>query len=309
MEFGKKFKKNGYLIVDQILSENQVNDLRKDLHKEFKERETFGIYLHNVKNKSLASKILLLLKNEKLKSQLNSMKNFFGKSATLLPRFQIIKNYHVNLKETHGWHRDCEGEMKYGYCRDILYNKKYLFSKVGIYLQENNDFGGSIDIIKNSHLNYSYHRSFIRKIKNIPFLIIHYIHSKLNNFYIRMSENFFMFFLNGKKLFQKKGSAIIFDTRLIHRGSPISKSKYGEVKFKKGTYQASLNEKNDKYTIYCHFGSSESVDSLMYDLTKKQNNKKEMHLWLEQMKFISTLDKELYIEMNKIIEPISEKYL
>lgn len=309
MEFGKKFKKNGYIIVDQILNENQVNDLRKDLHKEFKEKETFGIYLHNLKNKSLASKILLLLKDEKLKSQLNSMKNFFGKNATLLPRFQIVKNYHVNLKETHGWHRDCGGEMRYDYCRDILYNDKYLFSKVGIYLQENTDFGGSIDIIKNSHLNFSHYRSFIRKIKNIPLRIIGFINTKFNNLYNIISENFYMFLLNGKKLFPKKGSAIIFDTRLIHRGSPISKSKYGEVKFEKGTYQASLNEKNDKYTIYCHFGSSESVDSLMYDLTKRQNNKEEMNLWLEQMKFISTLDKELYTEMSQIIEPITEKYL
>lgn len=309
MEFGKKFKKNGYLIVDQILSDNQVNDLRKDLNKEFKEKETFAIYLHNLKNKSLASKILLILKDEKLKSQLNSMKKFFGKNATLLPRFQIVKNYHVNLKETHGWHRDCGGEMRYGYCKDILYNNKYLFSKVGIYLQENTDYGGSIDIIKNSHLNFSYYRSIIRKIKNIPLRIISFINIKFNNLYNRISEDFFMFFLNGKKLFPKKGSAIIFDTRLIHRGSPISKSKYGEVKFEKGTYKASLNEKNDKYTIYCHFGSSESVDSLMYDLTKRKNNKKEMHLWLEQMKFISTLDKELYSQISQIIDPISEKYL
>ena len=118
-----------------------------------------------------------------------------------------------------------------------------------------------------------------------------------------------MFLLNGKKLFPKKGSAIIFDTRLIHRGSPISKSKYGEVKFEKGTYQASLNEQNDKYTIYCHFGGSEAVDSLMYDLTKREKNKNEIDLWLKQLEFISTLDKELYEEISQIIKPISAKYL
>ena len=93
MEFGKKFNKNGFLIVDQILSENQVSDLRNDLKKEFKEKKNFVIFLHNLKDKSLASKILLLLKNEKLKSQLYSMKNFFGKNATLLPRFEVVKNY------------------------------------------------------------------------------------------------------------------------------------------------------------------------------------------------------------------------
>lgn len=309
MNFGKIFKKKGYLIVDQILNENQLKELRADLSKEFNDRKTFVIYLHQLKNKSLAFKILSLFKNDKLKTQLNSLKEYYGKNASLLPRFEIVKNYHVNLKENHGWHRDCGGELKYKYCKNILYNKKYLFSKVGIYLQENNEYGGSIDIIKNSHLNFSNFLSIYRKFKAIPLRIVMLIHNKLNRLYNLMSESLFMFFLNAEKLLPKKGSAIIFDTRLIHRGSPISKKKHNEVRYDKGTYQASLEEKNSKYTIYCHFGSSESVDSLMYDLTKRQNNKDEMHLWIEQLNFISSLDKELYVEINQVIKPVSEKYL
>ena len=309
MSFGKIFEKKGYLIIDQILNESQLKELRANLSEEFKDRETFQIFLHELKDKSLASKILSLLNNEKLKSQLASLKEHFGKNASLLPRVEIFKNYHVNLREVHGWHRDCGGEMKYKYCKNILYKKKYLFSKVGIYLQENTDYGGCIDIINNSHLNFSVIRTILRKFKNIPLRIVMLIHGKFNNLYNFLSESYFMFFLNAKKLFPKKGSAIVFDSRLIHRGSPISKKKYDKVQFKKGTYQASLNSKNDKYTIYCHFGSTESIDSLMYDLTKRPNNKNEMSLWIEQMKFIKTLDKDLYQEMSQIFKPIQEKYL
>ena len=46
------------------------------------------------------------------------------------------KNYHVNLKEFHGWHRDCGGELRYDYCKDIISSKNYFFSKIGIYLQK-----------------------------------------------------------------------------------------------------------------------------------------------------------------------------
>ena len=111
MNFGKIFKKKGYLIVDQILNENQLKELRADLSKEFNDRKTFVIFLHQLKNKSLAFKIFIIIfKNDKLKTQLNSLKEYYGKNASLLPRFEIVKNYHVNLKENHGWHRDCGGE-------------------------------------------------------------------------------------------------------------------------------------------------------------------------------------------------------
>ena len=38
------------------------------------------------------------------------------------------------------------------------------------YLQKNGKYGGSIDIIKTSHKNFSYYRIILRKIKNIPLL-------------------------------------------------------------------------------------------------------------------------------------------
>ena len=74
--------------------------------------------------------------------------------------------------QVHGWHRDCLGELKYDYCKNILSDKNYLFSKIGIYLQNNSDYGGGIDIIQSSHKNFSkFIDQLVRKLKSIPFRI------------------------------------------------------------------------------------------------------------------------------------------
>ena len=71
-----------------------------------------------------------------------------------------------------------------------------------------------------------------------------------------------MFLLNAKKIRANKGSAIFFDSRLIHRGSPISKNKIKDVKFYSGAFKAKLPKEFDKYVIYLHFGNTEAVDSI-----------------------------------------------
>ena len=100
------------------------------------------------------------------------------KKAFMIPLFEIDKNYHINPKKSTGWHKDCGGETKYEYCKNILYDKKYFFSKVGIYLQKNSEYGGCIDIIKQSHK-----RSIIRMIKTVIFILINGIYKYFKSLY------------------------------------------------------------------------------------------------------------------------------
>ena len=117
-----------------------------------------------------------------------------------------------------------------------------------------------------------------------------------------------MFMLKGKKLFPQKGSAVFFDSRIIHRGSPISKKNLNDVKFISGKYKAFLPKIFDKYSIYCHFGSTEAVDSYMFDRLKRAGNSDELKRWIKQIKFISEYDMSLADEINLIIDPIKKKY-
>ena len=45
-----------------------------------------------------------------------------------------------------------------------------------------------------------------------------------------------------------------------------------EIKEEKGKLQAVLPSSNDKYSIYCQFGSSDAIDSYMYDRLKRKGN-------------------------------------
>lgn len=307
----KNYISKGYVNSMCLLNEREINLLRAELEEEFKNTENDeGVIrkLDNFKNIELAYKIIKLFSNEQIKSIKKELKKISNDNVSILPFIEVHKNYHVNLKETLGWHRDCNGEMSYKYCKNILSKKNYLFSKVGIYLQNNTNYGGSIDIIKTSHKNFSKFNILIRKIKNIPLKIISLIHKYFNKLYVIIPESFFLFLINGKSLYPKKGSAVFFDSRIIHRGTPISKKNLDNVIYVQGKYKAYLPKGFEKYSIYSHFGTTEAVDSYMFDRLKRNGNADELTKWVNQIKFISNFDKKLGEEMNIIIDPIKKKY-
>ena len=222
----------------------------------------------------------------------------------MIPLFEIDKNYHINPKKSTGWHKDCGGETKYEYCKNILYDKKYFFSKVGIYLQKNSEYGGCIDIIKQSHK-----RSIIRMIKTIIFILINGIYKYFKSLYFAFPQKLIMFLWGAVKLNPNLGSAVIFDSRLTHRGSPIEKQKIKNVIFIKDTNHAIVPDDKEKYSLYCHFGTSDSVDSYFYDRLRRKNNSEELNIWLKQIIVIKKIDKDFGEKMNQILMPVKKKYL
>ncbi len=300
---------NGFVISKPLMDEISIKTLRKELDDEFKDfNDGVSINITDFKNFEVTKKIVQTLNSSEINNIIKELQKISKKKVSLLPILEVHKNYHVNLKEFHGWHRDAGGEMRHKYCNKILGEDNYLFSKIGIYLQNNTEYGGSIDIIKKSHKNFSHLKIFLRKIRNIPLRIITSLHKYLTKLYFFIPESFFMFLINAKRLYPQKGSAVFFDSRLIHRGSPISKDKLSEIKYIKGKLQAVLPRSNDKYSIYCQFGSSDAIDSYMYDRLKRKGNSKELVTWLKQIKIIETFDSKLSEQMTKTLNPIKEKY-
>ncbi len=305
------YRKNGYLISDQLILENQISLLRDSLNKEFSlnQKNKYSRRLIDFRDLDLVKKILSFYTHHSIRNIINEFKENYNTQVTILPFFEVHKNYHVNLRETLGWHRDCGGELKYDYCNNILFSKNYFFAKIGIYLQKNGKYGGSIDIIKNSHKNFSYYRKILRKIKNIPLRTITIVHKYFNKIYNFLPEKLFMFFLNAKKLYPNLGTAVFFDSRIVHRGSPIEKNQLKEVRYSTGRYLAELPENKDKYSIYCHIGTTESIDSYMYDRLKRKGNHGELQLWVKEIEFISRFNQQLSDEISAVISPIKEKYI
>ena len=136
---------------------------------------------------------------------------------------------------------------------------------------------------------------------------MNFINKFFNKIYFQIPETFFMKFLNAKKLMPKEGSAIIFDSRITHRSSTILKNKFEKLKFE-GSFKAVVPEIYDKYVIYCHFGTSEAVDSYFFKRLVKTENPNLLQLWIKQINFISQYNKNLAEQMNEVISPIKEKY-
>lgn len=109
-----------------------------------------------------------------------------------------------------------------------------------------------------------------------------------------------------KKLNPEVGSAVIFDSRLTHRGSPIEKSKFNEVNFIEGTNHAKVPEKKSKYSIYCQMGTFDSTDSYFYDRLQRKSNTNELQIWLKQIDTIRNFDKLFAKKMDQIILPIKK---
>lgn len=311
MSIIKTFKKKGFVFGDQIINQNELHDLRDHLDAEFSNHQNYkgvALEIDQFKDFDLAKKIIKILYSEQTRFIIKKLEEISTSPVSILPPIHIHKNYHNNLNKTLGWHRDCGGELKYEYCKDKIFSKNYLFTKIGIYLQENNEYGGCIDIIKFSHRNFSKFKFFFRKLSSLPLKIISIFHKHFTKLYLKISETFFMNFLQGEKLNPKISSPIFFDSRLIHRGTPISRSIINNYEFTNKENQLELPKSKTKYVIYSHFGNAEAVDSYMYDRLKRKNNSDELDMWVSQIKFISKIDNKLSQRMNEILRPILGKY-
>ena len=110
----KNFIKNGYLVTNEILNEDQIIPLREEINEEFIiSGNQVQKKLVDFKNPTLVKKIINLYNHPSIQGVLKEINNKYNTEVAILPTFHVHKNYHVNLKEFHGWHRDCGGELKY----------------------------------------------------------------------------------------------------------------------------------------------------------------------------------------------------
>ena len=308
--FLQSFQKKGFVYGDPILNKDELNKLRNSLDIEFSNNNNYsgvGLEIHQFENKTLAKKIIEILLSKEINAVIKEFEKKFSEPLSILPSIEVHKNYHNNLYKTLGWHRDCGGEMNYDYCNTKLRDEKYFFSKIGIYLQENTEYGGCIDIIKNSHKNFSQFKIIFRKIKSFPLKLVKIFHKYFTKIYIKISEKFFMKLINAKRLTPKESSPVFFDSRLIHRGTPVSRNLISNVVFTKNN-QIKLEKNYTKYVIYSHFGNSFSLDSYFYDRLKRKNNSDEITAWLKQVDIIKKIDRNFAEKIELVLNPIKKKY-
>ena len=122
---------NGFVISKPLMDEISIKILRKELDDEFKDfNDGVSINITDFKNIEVTKKILQILNSSEVNKIIKELKKISKKKVSLLPILEVHKNYHVNLKEFHGWHRDAGGEMRHKYCNKILGEDNYYFQKV-----------------------------------------------------------------------------------------------------------------------------------------------------------------------------------
>ncbi len=315
------YLEDGYTIIENKTSENKINEIRVQVEKNYKknnyDRDLFINELDNTKIKEL---IFNLLHSDKVIDEIQniSLKVFDEKDKLgIFPFFKIMRNFYSNVHQGyHGWHRDCGGEKNYKYSREKLSKEDYVFGKIGVYLQSNSGLGGAIDIIPKSHLSG---RMVKNSVSDVPvrgglFLITKICDlvkklNKTNNHKIDWGKLMFGY----KSLDVKPGEAVLFDSGILHRGSPISFKKQNSVSLSDDNYYEIFSNQDDykgdvgiynKYACYSQFGSQTAVEGYFFDRLKRPGYETELDSWFEQLKKID--DFPLKSTSLKILENVAK---
>lgn len=180
--------------------------------------------------------------------------------------------------------------------------------KLGIYFQENGEFGGSIDLVPYSHRYFNPKTIFIRKLKGVPLFITNKLHSYFRKIYRYLPEKFYMNSIRAKRMYPTIGSSLLFDSRIIHRGTPIHDNVRDKVNFSSTRKNAEVPKEKIKYSLYVHFGSSIAVDSYMFDRLRREGNSSELKRWCNEQKMVEKFIPNLALSIKDVIGPVLPKY-
>ena len=301
------YLKTGYYESLDPLNEN-LSSLRELILNSFQKINTpKNIRIHEINDEKLSSKIFNIFSSETVTKFLHELSETTRTNVTILPPFAIMKDYHVNRKLSNslGWHRDCGGELLYPECVQKLKEKNYVFGKIGIYLQPNNDFGGSIDVIPFSHtfINKKY---FFKKMSNLSLHLIQKLYNANKNLYCKISEKNYLRLIKGKSIRANPLTPVFFDSRIYHRATPISDNNIYKIK-KISDFHYDIKGQENKIALYAHFGNSIGAESYLYDRSKRSKNKEELNIWSQHISIMKNYSEELYYQANEIFKKVNQQ--
>jgi hypothetical protein len=158
----EQFHRDGFLLVPSVFTKKQVTEMRTFLVNLFNSKIQFPGDTRNFRN-DIASKYPQLQWLLFYPSMISVLKSLLGNNFVFLPEMAAhYSNYS-------GWHKDTTSQECAGH--KFHWQSNYLMVETAIYLQDNNEYGGGLDVIPGSH-NYpdlyatSYGQEFLRNRKN-----------------------------------------------------------------------------------------------------------------------------------------------
>ncbi len=236
------FEKNGFLVVKKLLSSDEANDLRNKIdnivNDETKKHMTFYAFaipdgIRKYKNFWYLiwhPNIIKLLHNVVSKNIKFAIHNDIHRNLT--PQYKYDGDYF----KLSGWHRDTRFRSNFLKIRDKeAFNEtqeKFKCIRLGIYLNNFDDFKSYLYLIPKSHLTshslsnkfeiffwyrvFAFFISIITKNKFARFFP--FIRKKPNNMFSGYSKPY--------RVELNEGDVVLFDTRVIHAVSPSQGTKH-----------------------------------------------------------------------------------
>ena len=235
----ENFDNNGFAIFENVLTPEELATFRKECESLIKQRKIVS----QGDNDHIRNNILVrsdIIKNIFLQEKvINVIKHICGEGFCILPEISIMRSQYG------GWHKDTTSVELFGY--DFHKKPDFKVVNVAIYMQENSDFGGGLDVVPGSHKSDDSFVEYYRKQANISPVkksSIDLVKSGMNN----VKAIFKDFLRNNKllpakylrrenvvkadypldssdrragkyKIHSKAGDLVIFDLRLDHKAS------------------------------------------------------------------------------------------
>jgi len=221
----KFYDENGYLLVKNVLTKEEVAWLRKRAIEIFTNGE-WKVSQYNT-DRTIADvyryfpDIMRVSLNQKV---VNAIKALLGSDDILLiPETAMMKGFYPT------WHKDSTTQEKMGH----MFHKdpEFKMIRTGIYFQDNDEFGGGLSVFAGSHKTPD---NFLGKFPERT------LYTRiLNKIIPQKDEN--SKFLNPYKLKKvdipsQVGDMVIFNFQTAHRGTLPKSQRIGDVPFDKTKY-------------------------------------------------------------------------
>ena len=200
-----KFKKNGFLVFQDLFSVNEINEMRETIFEHFK----IDIKNHNFSERARFQNIA----PASFDKYINSKKLLKLISEICGEPVDPFRHNDIHIDQGGGvFHRDA-AERKFGK-GDSWSDPEYKIFRVAIYLSSYKQSGSSLYIIPGSHKN-----------ENLLLWLRYKIFNKIWNVLRKKNKVFklphSLLFPSVKKIKTNPGTTVVFDPRLIHAGGHL----------------------------------------------------------------------------------------
>jgi hypothetical protein len=207
MTHNELLKAQGYVVIPQVLSQEEVRKARSILTQIFSKKSNYEGDLYRTSEEGGSVYIDIFSRYKELRWILFNPKFIEGLSSALGKDFVVLPDAAMHDSQYGGWHKDTTSQERNGHT--FHYEQDFQVVTTAIYLQDNSaEYGGGLEVVPHSHTE-----------KTDPFATKPTLIERIKNKLMNSVERKEMKFENQYSVPTKAGDMVIFNLRLTHRAT------------------------------------------------------------------------------------------